>query len=261
MIEIIKNPSDKNFFALMQKSEKEVLLCAPYIKTQIVKKILLNKNDNVCLQVITSANFANFVNGSLDLDAIKILLSEGVKVLNFQNLHAKIYLFDNEKALITSANLTDNGLYNNYEYGVLIHEDEKTAIDTVYRDFISMMDSELCGEFNEKVIKNIEKLISTIDKKKPIQIDEEEDELISITDANDFQKQLSNWEQDVFECLNKIKGTNFTLEKVYAFESDLSKRHPNNKNIKAKIRQQLQYLRDYGLVKFCNRGKYKKLWF
>ena len=40
-------------------------------------------------------------------------------VRNYQNLHAKIYLFDNKKALITSANLTNNGLYHNFEYGVL----------------------------------------------------------------------------------------------------------------------------------------------
>lgn len=260
MIEIIKNPSDKQFFALVKQSEKELLLCAPYIKTQVINKILSVKNKEATLEVITSANFANFVNGSLDLEAIKILLNQGIKVLNYQNLHAKIYLFDNKKALITSANLTSNGLYNNYEYGVLINEDEKKAIDVVYKDFVFMMDSELCGEFNNDVIKNVEKLISSVDKKKLIKIDEEEDEIISIPSVSEFVKQLTPWEQDVFECVNKIICPSFTLKDVYAFEKDISKKHPKNNNVKAKIRQQLQQLRDYGLIKFTERGKYKKLW-
>ena len=33
--------------------------------------------------------------------------------------------------------------------------------------------------------------------------------------------------------------------------------HPENKHIKDKIRQQLQFLRDRGYLKFINKGKYK----
>jgi type II restriction enzyme len=40
----------------------------------------------------------------------------------------------------------------------------------------------------------------------------------------------------------------------------LSGKHPDNRNIKDKIRQQLQYLRDLGLIEFKERGVYRKLW-
>lgn len=40
----------------------------------------------------------------------------------------------------------------------------------------------------------------------------------------------------------------------------LKEQYRNNRNIEAKIRQQLQYLRDLGLVKFEGNGVYKKLW-
>jgi type II restriction enzyme len=36
--------------------------------------------------------------------------------------------------------------------------------------------------------------------------------------------------------------------------------YPTNQHITDKIRQQLQFLRDLGLVEFLGDGKYKKLW-
>lgn len=46
---------------------------------------------------------------------------------------------------------------------------------------------------------------------------------------------------------------------MYAFAEELKIKHPNNNNIEAKIRQQLQLLRDKGFVDFSSRGNYKKL--
>lgn len=71
---------------------------------------------------------------------------------------------------------------------------------------------------------------------------------------------LSGWELDIFNCLESIKNNVFSLSDVYAFEETLSELHPNNHNIKAKIRQQIQYLRDLGLIEFKERGVYRKLW-
>ena len=52
---------------------------------------------------------------------------------------------------------------------------------------------------------------------------------------------------------------NFNLEQMYKFEDVLSKKYPNNKHIKDKIRQQLQILRDKGIVEFKGRGCYRKI--
>ncbi|MBQ9407194.1 MAG: hypothetical protein IJU37_10735 [Desulfovibrio sp.] len=51
----------------------------------------------------------------------------------------------------------------------------------------------------------------------------------------------------------------FTIEDVYTYESYLSNLHPGNKNVKEKIRQQLQILRDKDFIEFTARGKYRKL--
>jgi type II restriction enzyme len=65
------------------------------------------------------------------------------------------------------------------------------------------------------------------------------------------------WLLDVLFCITLIPNEIFTLEQVYRFEKSLSEKHPDNRFIKAKIRQQLQILRDKGYIEFLDRGIYK----
>lgn len=65
------------------------------------------------------------------------------------------------------------------------------------------------------------------------------------------------WTLDVLSCIEKIAQAEFTLDAVYKFEVELSKRHPDNSFVKDKIRQQLQVLRDKGYLEFVSRGKYR----
>ena len=50
-----------------------------------------------------------------------------------------------------------------------------------------------------------------------------------------------------------------TLDEVYKFEGKLKLKYPSNNFIKDKIRQQLQLLRDKGIIEFVGRGNYKKV--
>lgn len=67
------------------------------------------------------------------------------------------------------------------------------------------------------------------------------------------------WILDVMKCIDEIKSNEFILDEVYAFEEKLKMKYPNNNFIKDKIRQQLQLLRDKGIIEFAGRGKYKKM--
>jgi type II restriction enzyme len=64
------------------------------------------------------------------------------------------------------------------------------------------------------------------------------------------------WLLDVMICIEKIGRKKFSLNEVYVFENELSKKHPENHYIKDKIRQQLQFLRDKGYLDFTSRGQY-----
>ena len=71
------------------------------------------------------------------------------------------------------------------------------------------------------------------------------------------KSELKGWILDVMRCIDKLQKTVFTLSEMYFFEEELQLRHPNNKHIKDKIRQQLQFLRDKGYLEFQGYGKYK----
>lgn len=73
------------------------------------------------------------------------------------------------------------------------------------------------------------------------------------------EKEISvkGWLLDIMNCVDRLGNKDFSLNEVYDFESILSDKHPNNKHIKDKIRQQLQVLRDKGYLKFTERGRYR----
>jgi type II restriction enzyme len=69
--------------------------------------------------------------------------------------------------------------------------------------------------------------------------------------------ELRGWTLDVFEILKKkIAKESFSLKEVYKYEAELAHSHPGNRNVKAKIRQQLQVLRDLGFISFLGHGGY-----
>ena len=68
---------------------------------------------------------------------------------------------------------------------------------------------------------------------------------------------VKGWLLDVMACVERVGHKEFFLDEVYAFESELSKKHPDNRHIKDKIRQQLQVLRDKGYLEFVGKGRYK----
>ena len=65
----------------------------------------------------------------------------------------------------------------------------------------------------------------------------------------------TGWTDDILEILRIMglsPGDEFTLATVYGSEVILKRLHPKNNHIKAKIRQQLQVLQDYEVLRFVN---------
>ena len=69
-----------------------------------------------------------------------------------------------------------------------------------------------------------------------------------------FHMLKKGWLFDVMNCIEKIGKTGFTIDEIYSFEASLQKKHKNNKHIKAKIRQQLQILRDKNFLEFTEKN-------
>jgi type II restriction enzyme len=67
------------------------------------------------------------------------------------------------------------------------------------------------------------------------------------------------WMFDVLKCVERLPQDDFCLDDVYNFADELQSKHPENRYIHDKIRQQLQILRDKGFIHFISRGKYHRI--
>jgi type II restriction enzyme len=65
------------------------------------------------------------------------------------------------------------------------------------------------------------------------------------------------WLLTVMRCIDKLQRSVFSLADMYGFEAELMASYPENRNIKPKIRQQLQMLRDMGYLTFLGGGTYQ----
>lgn len=66
------------------------------------------------------------------------------------------------------------------------------------------------------------------------------------------------WTIEVLKVIEHIPANDFSLNDVYRFETELQSKFPRNNFVKDKLRQQLQILRDRGLIEFKGRGCYRK---
>jgi type II restriction enzyme len=72
----------------------------------------------------------------------------------------------------------------------------------------------------------------------------------------DQGQETRGWLIEVMKCIESIEKREFHMDDIYAFEDHLSVLYPGNQNVRPKIRQQLQFLRDRGYLDFVSRGNY-----
>ncbi len=141
MFETLQRGWNKNLNDIFQSAEKELTVSSPYISDKGAEFLLKNVSDNFrkngTLRFVTDLSPRNIYQGSTDPKSFQTLFNSinSIQIFHLPRLHAKVYISDSKKAIITSGNLTAGGLYNNFEYGVYISEIEK--IETVKNDLLS----------------------------------------------------------------------------------------------------------------------------
>lgn len=142
MIEIglIKSPWQEKFLQLISVVERDLLLVSPFIKagpadqiTNTLKKRGLDRE--VHITVLTNLRPESTLNGSLDLEALVNLSNDlpRFELIHMPGLHAKVYVADEQMAIVTSANLTNPGLVGNLEYGTAFTN--KQTVQQIRTDF------------------------------------------------------------------------------------------------------------------------------
>ena len=104
----------------LRKDPSQLRIVCPFIKAKTIENILELKPSS--LQVITRYNLNDFAKGVNDIDALRLVLQKGGSIRGIYGLHAKLFIFGNTSAIITSANLTNAGLMSNQEFGVLTED-------------------------------------------------------------------------------------------------------------------------------------------
>lgn len=72
-----------------------------------------------------------------------------------------------------------------------------------------------------------------------------------------LRPEMRGWTLDVLNLVRSLHKQTFSLSDAYSLEPHLAALHPANRHIRPKIRQQLQILRDLGLLSFLARGHYR----
>ncbi len=109
---------------LFSSAEKSVKISSPWIKSDLLKELIDNKNISIEL-VVRNSEIEDFL--ITDADIFQIVKNLRGKIYLNPDIHSKFVIIDDRTAAVGSANLTKAGLYEdgNIETAVLIDEAEE----------------------------------------------------------------------------------------------------------------------------------------
>jgi hypothetical protein len=140
MIQLIPSPCRPRFELLFKETKRKLLIASPYIKlseADWVREIINGSSKQLTIRILTDFRTDSILSRSLDIAALSAFLDyfPGSSVFSIPRLHAKVYVSDAAKAIITSANLTTAGFDDNLEYGVEVRS--KKVVSQIVSDLES----------------------------------------------------------------------------------------------------------------------------
>lgn len=137
LINFLKSPWDEEFDLLIKQAGSRLVISSPYIGKNPCKRLIDIKRDcegldNFSILMLTDLSRDTILSGATDVSAICDLLEifHQIEIRFLPSIHAKIYVADDRIAVITSANMTNGGLFRNFEYGVKLLDRDLVAIVT-----------------------------------------------------------------------------------------------------------------------------------
>lgn len=162
LVEPLRSPWRERLLEALAHVQRDLLIVGPYIKDDVVammKNALARRPDSqpLSVRVITRILPDDFLSGASDLAALQHLLawsaefpgsSMEMRVIN--NVHAKVWIFDANLAIVGSGNATIPGLAGNIEYGLAVSEPqlvERILHDwQIYWEQATPVDAEMLGK-------------------------------------------------------------------------------------------------------------------
>lgn len=130
MNQLLRSPWATQFDALLEHASTSLVLCTPFVGRgpcdKIRRRLVAFRRTGFQMSLLTDLSRDNMLSGATDVAAIADVVRDfpTATIRFLPSLHAKIYIADDTHAIVTSGNLTDNGLIRNFEYGVLFVDPE-----------------------------------------------------------------------------------------------------------------------------------------
>ena len=123
-IKLLTNSWRPSLQQLVQQAKSSILIACPFIRCSEADFICKNLRSGTTVHTLSDLSVRNVLSGSLDIKALWKLgaFSKCSEVVTLPGLHAKVFIADEEEAIVTSGNLTWSGIEKNYEYGVAISD-------------------------------------------------------------------------------------------------------------------------------------------
>lgn len=122
--ELLARDWHRSLRELVGGAKERLLLCSPFVGrvgTQLViDNVAANFVESGSITLLTNLSVANMCQMSTDPRALKSVADAipNSTIFHLPGLHAKVFIADETRAIVTSGNLTAGGLYRNFEYGV-----------------------------------------------------------------------------------------------------------------------------------------------
>ncbi|MDR0910150.1 MAG: phospholipase D-like domain-containing protein [Spirochaetaceae bacterium] len=266
-VKLLKSPFEKSFKEVMRQTKREITISSPFINNAGVSILLdsIENVDNKRLNILTNLSARNVGDNITQPSALLKLYNafKETTVYSLSKLHAKVYIVDESSAIITSANLTYGGLAANFEYGVLINDDD--TIQNLKYDILAY--ASLGYIFDKLLLVQIEDISQKIEhsyvKNKP---NEEEMELqkllkrqqevnkILVSKYDNKETRHGIFTKTIMYILNR--KNEMTIQDLYSFVQEIhpemcddSIEYHKEKRWKIEVRQALFYWERKGIVK------------
>jgi len=262
---IIISPTDQWLSDSLCRCRESFVASSPYVGAYLHNAVS-RLDQEITITILTRTLLTDFASGASDLEAVHALARRTQGVLSLSSLHAKVYVIDKHRALVTSANATFSGMYRNRECGIEIttRRDIKHLRKLTELGFGAIPKPQLwTADDLAELRKSVETLRTALPRVATLReaaIEAPPRVQLHRRQFDRFLENLSGWAQLTMEGVARIPSDTFTMDQVFATCAPLATaRYPDNRHVREKLRQQMQRLRDLGLVAFLGSGRYEKL--
>jgi hypothetical protein len=261
---LVTTPTETWLRENLRSCQERFLVASPYVGS-VLLELMRSLAAVVKRTLVTRISLRDFAAGMSSIEVLCSLAEEGTAVLGLRGLHAKAYIVDDSRALVTSANATAGGLRHNWECGVAFARPDlvQALAEQVRTGFAAPEPPSVIVPKELASLRTAVEVIRPVWPKEPCLKDllvmEEQGPPFEVTDLEKFVTALPGWRRLTFEGVVLLRKSEFSLDELLAVcEPRARRKYPNNRHVREKLRQMLQELRDLGALEFLGGGHYRK---